>query len=148
MVLGIQMRGEELEQTQDRTFDTLLFLILLEHDFLTPSLETPMWNLCSPHAHRSSLDTEPLRRKSPPWQEHRGLLGSTKKVGTGLGQAPEGWLSATPWTITCQAPLSMGFSRQEYWSRLLFSSPGDLPDPGIKPLSPHSCILSCLYQFL
>ena len=39
----------------------------------------------------------------------------------------------TPWTIACQAPLSMGFSRQEYWSGLPFPSPGDLPDSGIKP---------------
>ena len=37
----------------------------------------------------------------------------------------------TPWTVACQAPLSMGFSRQEYWSGLPFPSPGDLPDPGI-----------------
>ena len=43
---------------------------------------------------------------------------------------------ATPWTVTCQAPLSMEFSRQEYWSRQLFPPPGDLPDPGIKPRSP------------
>ena len=43
---------------------------------------------------------------------------------------------ATPWTEACQAPLSMGFSRQEYWSGLPFPSPGDLPDPGIKPKSP------------
>ena len=42
----------------------------------------------------------------------------------------------TPWTIACQAPLSMGFSRQEYWGGLPFPSPGDLPDPGIKPWSP------------
>ena len=40
------------------------------------------------------------------------------------------------WTVACQAPLSMGFSRQEYWSELPFPSPGDLPDPGIKPVSP------------
>ena len=39
----------------------------------------------------------------------------------------------TPWTVTRQAPLSMGFSRQEYWSGLLFPSPGNLPDPGIEP---------------
>ena len=38
----------------------------------------------------------------------------------------------TPWTVACQAPLSMGFSRQEYWSGLPFLSPGDLPDPGIE----------------
>ena len=44
-------------------------------------------------------------------------------------------LCATPWTVDCQAPLSMGFSRQEYWSGLPFPSPEDLPDPGIKPVS-------------
>ena len=42
----------------------------------------------------------------------------------------------TPWTVAHQAPLSMGFSRQEYWSGLLFLSPGDLPDPGTEPRSP------------
>ena len=43
---------------------------------------------------------------------------------------------ATPRTVACQAPLSMGFSRQEYWSRLPFPSAGDLPDSGIKPKPP------------
>ena len=43
---------------------------------------------------------------------------------------------ATPWTAAHQAPLSMGFSRQEYWSGLPFSYSRDLPDPGIEPLSP------------
>ena len=42
----------------------------------------------------------------------------------------------TPRTVACQVPLSMGFSRQEYWSGLLFPSPGDLPEPGIEPWSP------------
>ena len=42
----------------------------------------------------------------------------------------------TPWIASHQAPLSMGFSRQEYWSGLPFPSPGDLPDPGIEPGSP------------
>ena len=45
-------------------------------------------------------------------------------------------LFATPWTVAYQAPPSMGFSRQEYWSGLPFPSPGDLPDPGIEPGSP------------
>ena len=44
--------------------------------------------------------------------------------------------SANSWTVAQQAPLSMGFSRKEYWSGLPFPSPGDLPDPGIKPRSP------------
>ena len=43
--------------------------------------------------------------------------------------------SVTPWTVTHQAPLSMSFPRQAYWSGLPFTSPGDLPDPGIKPES-------------
>ena len=43
---------------------------------------------------------------------------------------------ATPWTIARQAPLSIGPSRQEYWSGLPFPSPGDLPDPGIEPEAP------------
>ena len=45
-------------------------------------------------------------------------------------------LFVTPWTVIRQAPLSMEFSRQEYWSGLPFPSPGDLPDPGIEPRSP------------
>ena len=45
-------------------------------------------------------------------------------------------LFVTPWGIAHQDPPSMGFSRQKYWSGLPFSSPGDLPDPGIKPRSP------------
>ena len=49
---------------------------------------------------------------------------------SGLGGVP---LFVTPWAVARQAPLSMGFSRQEYWSGLPFPPPGDLPDPGIKP---------------
>ena len=45
-------------------------------------------------------------------------------------------LFATPWTVDPQAPLSMGFSRQEYWNGLPFPSPGDLPNPGIEPGPP------------
>ena len=55
----------------------------------------------------------------------------------------ENWVSCTvtsdsviPWTVAHQAPLSVEFSRQEYWSGLPFPSPGDLPNPGIKPGSP------------
>ena len=44
-------------------------------------------------------------------------------------------LCVTLWTIACQAPLSMGFSRQGYWSGLPCSPPGDLPNPGIEPTS-------------
>ena len=47
-------------------------------------------------------------------------------------------LFVTSWTVAHQAPLSMGFTRQEYWSGKLFPSSGDLPDPGIKPGPPAS----------
>ena len=45
-------------------------------------------------------------------------------------------LFESPWTVAHQAPLSMGFSRQEYWSGLSFPPPGDLPDPGMESGSP------------
>ena len=45
------------------------------------------------------------------------------------------WVFATAWTVVHQAPLSMGFSRWEYWSGLPCCPPGDLPDPGMKPVS-------------
>ena len=69
-------------------------------------------------------------------------------------------LFVTPWAVAHQAPPSMGFSRQEYWSELPFPSPGDLPDPGIEPKSPalqadaliseppgkpQICICMCIY---
>ena len=52
------------------------------------------------------------------------------------------WLFGTVWTVVLQAPLSMGFSRQEYWSGLPFLPPGDLPDPGLEPTSLTSLALS------
>ena len=47
----------------------------------------------------------------------------------------------TPWTVACQAPLSMGLSGQDYWSGLLLPTPGDLPDPGIEMMSLASAAL-------
>ena len=54
-------------------------------------------------------------------------------------------LFVTPWTIACQAPLSMGFSGQEYWSGLSCPPPGDLPDPGMEPMS--LCV-SCIGRWV
>ena len=53
---------------------------------------------------------------------------------------------ATPWTVAYQAPPSMGFSRQEYWSGLAFPSPEDLPDLGIEPRSPALWVDALLYE--
>ena len=54
-------------------------------------------------------------------------------------------LFATPWTIAHQAPLSMGFSRQEYWSGWPFPTPRDLPNRGIKLASPASPVLAGVF---
>ena len=68
------------------------------------------------------------------------IVGVTFNDNTKLGEARLGLLlllfSLTPWIVACQALLSMGFPRQEYWSGLPFSSPGDLPNPGTEPMSP------------
>ena len=56
------------------------------------------------------------------------------------------WLFATAWTIARWAPLSMGFPRQDCWSRLPFPPPGDLPDPGIKPASPALAGFDTLWE--
>ena len=72
-------------------------------------------------------------------------------------------LFATQWTVAHQAPLSMGFSRQEYWSGLPFPPPGELPYPGTEPMSPalaggilyhwatreaHGCVCVCAYIYI
>ena len=56
-------------------------------------------------------------------------------------------LLVTPWTIACQAPLSMGFSRQEYWSGLPFLPPGDLPDSATESKSPASPALQAEFFY-
>jgi len=58
-----------------------------------------------------------------------------RKSGGGGLVSKSGLTPATQWTVACQAPLSIGFTRQEYWSGLPFPSPRDLPNPGIKPTS-------------
>ena len=55
-------------------------------------------------------------------------------------------LFATPWTVACQAPLSMGFPRQEYWSELPFPPPGYLPDSQIEPVAPALQVNSLLSE--
>ena len=65
------------------------------------------------------------------------LISRESGGGGGGGLVAKSCLTlATPWTVAFQAPLSMGFSRQEFWSGLPCLPPGDLPDPGIEPRSP------------
>ena len=68
---------------------------------------------------------------------HEGESSSVRlKVKVKVKWLSRVWLFATPWTVAHQAPPSIRFSRQQYWSGLPFPSPGDLPNPGIKPGSP------------
>ena len=63
-----------------------------------------------------------------------------------MSAKPLQWCPILLWTIVYQAPLSMGFSRQKYWSRLPCPPPGDLPNPGIEPTSLTSAALaSCFF---
>ena len=75
-----------------------------------------------------------------PWISYKGLIGfgfeSFDRHAFGGLVTKSCPTLATPWTIASQAPLSKGFSRQEYWSGLPFPSPGDLPNIGIEPTSP------------
>ena len=74
------------------------------------------------------------------WWDRRFILTThfhiTKCYVCMLNHFSRAQLFVTLWTIAHQAPPSMGFSRQEYWSGLPFPSPGDLPNPGIEPRSP------------
>ena len=80
-------------------------------------LETETW------AHMLQI----YRNSSHPekWTEEKAVLVPS----------PSRLFSVAPWTVACQAPLSMGFPCQEYWNVLPFATPGDLPDPWIKPTS-------------
>ena len=89
------------------------FTYILPHAILT----TALWDLYHYHAYLTDEETE----------AHGYVKCSVASVVSN---------SATPWIGVRQAPLSMGFPRQEYWSGLLFPSPGDLPNLGIEPRSP------------
>ena len=75
------------------------------------------------------------------WRKRRGVIGSgyDDSCLTFLLLFSRSVVSnsfATPWSVACQAPLSMDFARQEHWSGLPLPSSGDLPDPGIESMSP------------
>ena len=70
----------------------------------------------------------PSHSESAPKYQHACLLSCASHV----------WLFKNPWIVVCQAPMAVGFARQEYWSRLSFPPTGDLPDPGIELASTGS----------
>ena len=115
-------------------------------------------NLCSPCSLllRESIPRQTVKKSRVPKEDKgvwgpqsgdRGLEFSRKRKGQTFVFCLHSFkvkvkslscvrLFTTPWIVAHQSPPSMGFSRQEYWSGLPFPSPGDLPNPGIKPRSP------------
>ena len=101
-----------------------------------PSLEPP--TVFSVQGHEAGNSTS--AQKGSKTQQVKGRVGRTERVVLTyihcmLSRFSRIRLFVTPWTVACQAPLSMGSSRQEYWSGLPCPPPGDLPDPGIEPVS-------------
>ena len=96
--------------------------------------------------------TEQINQVSQEWDKGSCILSPTDMEGSknhhfwdllakdadGSGGTSHVWFFTTPRTVARQAPLSIGFPRQEYWNGLPFPPPGDLPDPRIEPLSPTS----------
>ena len=93
---------------------------------------------CPPPGDLADPGIEPISPASPALQAGHLPTEPPRKPYLGLCALllSRVQLFATLWTVAYQAPLSMGFSRQEYWSGLPFPSPGDLPYPGIEPRSP------------
>ena len=96
-----------------------------------------------PPEHRPNPGIEPAPPVSPALtsrcclpRHHLGIPTNVLKVKVKVKALSRVRVFVTPWTVAHQAPLSMEFSRQEYWSGLPFPSPGDLPDSGIEPRSP------------
>ena len=117
----------------------------------------PEWRHGSVRHHGSAGTTEVCHLGLPSWKNlhsvvtwltasrgsaftgcHNSWAKTTHLPGGGGGTLSHVQLFAAPWTVTHQAPLSMEFSRQEYWSGLPCPPPGDLPDLGIEPVSPGS----------
>ena len=104
---------------------SFIYLCVLEYSCFTMSLVSPV--------QRSELALcihIPPIWNLPPTLHFKGFKGF--KSWTSVHMSSHVQLFASPWTGACQAPLSMGFPRWEYWSGLPFPSPGDLPDPGVE----------------
>ena len=103
-------------------------------------LPTPVFLPGKSHRQMNPVGCNPWGCKESGMTE-RLTLESVKSIVLGCV-----WLLAMLWTVACQAPLSIGFSRKEYWSGLPFPSPGDLPNPGIEPRSPTLQVDSLLSE--
>ena len=96
-----------------------------------------LFSFSSKHFKTSLPDSSLTHVKEVCYSVSGYLKSLQRSVGGGGGLVIKSCLTlGTPWTVARQAPLSMRFSRQEYWSGVPFPSPGDLPNPGNEPRSP------------
>jgi len=101
------------------------------------SLESIICNLCDKNYNVNFQELETTSDKCPESKINSNHICKENAYDCGGGLVTKSCMTlATPWTEDCQAPLSMGFSRQDYWSGLLFPSPGDPPDPVVNLGSP------------
>ena len=138
---------------QRRIFMLNFFCLAINMNFISHPLQTFGWGaervlpkILSPIPHPSApLQENGHIRTEAPWGRSLNTtpraapLNPTSKewkVKVKVKSLSHVWLFGIPWTVVYQASLSMGFSKQEYWSGLPFPSPGDLPDPGIEPRFP------------
>ena len=107
-----------------------------------PTEHTPICILHRAEPRGGEEETESIKREAKRDRGHSFVLSAVYKRSICLNckvkvkSLSHVQLFATPWTVAYQAPLSIGFSREEYWSGLSFPSPGDLPNPGTEPRSP------------
>ena len=94
-------------------------------------MEKDIWKEC-----RKTNETRIYQHDNIEWRKHKLIQVTLTCIFSLVKLLSHVWLFASPWTVPYQAPPSMGFSRQEYGSGLPFPSPGNLPDPWIKPMSP------------
>ena len=121
----------------------LFLLLYFSHDGSRENQDPGKPTLFRSNINRVGSRTETVTKEERFWRQEKqcrnGIQGLIYRWTEGListlccAVLSHVWLFEIPWTVACRAPLSMGFSRQEYCSGLLCPPPGDLPDPGIKP---------------
>ena len=125
------IKQSEVSQKEKNKYCILMHIYGIYKDVTDEPFAAQQWR-CRNREQTCSLDTVGEGEDKTSWESSIETYFSEVKVKS-LNRVQ---LFVTPWTVASQAPLSVGFSMQEYCSGLPFPSPGDLPNPGIEPRSP------------